>query len=109
MIKVLPGQFENYMDYLAKQYKVQNEFAKSKGYITNYHVYESIDDRSGEPNLFLMVEFKDWPSNAESKRRQDEFVAMMKMDEHALNAAALGRGPMRTQMGSMTLQEVVLK
>jgi hypothetical protein len=109
MLKVLPGQFENYMDYLAKAYKVQSEWSKSKGYIVNYHVLSAIDNRAGEPDLFLVVEFKDWPSNAESKKRQDEFVAMMKMDEHAMDAASLGRGPMRTQMGSMTLQEIVLK
>lgn len=109
MIKVLPGQFENYMDFLSVQWKKQNEFAKSKGYITSYHVLSAVDARSNEPDLFLVIEFKDWPTNAESKRRQDEFVAMMKMDEHQMDAASGARGPMRTQMGSMTLQEVLLK
>lgn len=109
MLKVLPGQFENYMDYLATQWKKQNEYAKSKGYIVSYHVLTAIDPRAGEPDLFLFIEFKDWPSNAESKRRQDEFVAMMKMDEHQMDAASAQRGPMRTQMGSMTLQEVLIK
>ncbi len=109
MIKVLPGQFENYMDYLASQWKKQNEFAKSKGYLVSYRVLAAVNSRADEPNLFLVMEFKDWPTNAESKRRQDEFVAMMKMDEHQMDTAAVGRGPMRTQMGSMTLQEVVLK
>ncbi|AYJ86482.1 hypothetical protein D3Y57_11535 [Sphingomonas paeninsulae] len=109
MIKVLPGQFENYMDFLANQWKKQNEFAKKKGYLVSYHVLSAIDPRAGEPDLFLVMEFKDWPTTAESKRRQDEFVAMMKMDEHQMDAASAGRGPMRTQMGSMTLQEVLLK
>jgi hypothetical protein len=109
MIKVLPGQFENYMDFLAKQWRAQNEYAKSKGYIVSYRVLSAVDPRANEPDLFLVIEFKDWPSNAESKRRQDEFVAQMKMDEHQLDAASGQRGPMRTQMGSMTLQEVVFK
>lgn len=108
MIKVLPGQFENYMDFLAQQWKKQNAFAKSKGYIVNYRVLNAVDARANEPNLFLVIEFKDWPNNAESKRRQDEYVAMMKMDEHQMDAASGARGPMRTQMGSMTLQEVLL-
>jgi hypothetical protein len=109
MIKVLPGQFENYMDFLAGQWKKQREYAKSKGYLVSYHVLSAVDSRPNEPDLFLVMEFKDWPTNAESKRRQDEFVAMMKMDEHQMDAAAAARGPMRTPMGSMTLQEVVLK
>jgi hypothetical protein len=109
MIKILPGQFENYMDFLASQWKKQNEFAKKKGYLVSYHVLSSVDSRAGEPDLFLVMEFKDWPTTAESKRRQDEFVAMMKMDEHQMDAASAGRGPMRTLMGSMTLQEVLLK
>lgn len=109
MIKVLPGQFENYMDYLAKAWRKQNDWAKSKGYIVNYHVYSAVDPRSNEPDLFLVIEFKDWPSNAESKRRQDEFVALMQMDEHQMDTASGSRAPMRTQMGSMTLQEVLFK
>jgi hypothetical protein len=109
MIKILPGQFENYMDFLAGQWKKQGEYAKSKGYIASYHVLSAVDSRANEPDLFLVIEFKDWPSNAESKRRQDEYVALMKMDEHQMDAASASRGPMRTEMGSMTLQEVVLK
>ncbi|MDB5715499.1 MAG: hypothetical protein JWO15_2896 [Sphingomonadales bacterium] len=109
MIKILPGQYENYMDFLAAQWKKQNEFAKSKGYLTSYHVLSAVDPRANEPDLFLVIEFKDWPTNAESKRRQDEFVTMMKMDEHQMDTASGARGPMRTQMGSMTLQEVLLK
>lgn len=109
MIKVLPGQFQNYMDYLAVQWRKTNEYEKSKGYLVSYRILESIDPRAGEPDLFLVLEFKDWPSNAESKRRQDEIVALMKMDEHQMAAASAGRAPMRTQVGSMTLQEVVLK
>lgn len=109
MIKVLPGQFENYMDFIGKQWKTQNEWSKKKGYITEYHVLSAVDPRNGEPDLFLVIEFKNWPTTAEAQRRQDEFVAMMKMDEHQLDAASAQRGPMRTQMGSMTLQEVVLK
>lgn len=109
MIKILPGQFENYMDFLSDQWKKQNEFARKKGYITSYHVLSAVDPRADEPDLFLVIEFKDWPTNAESKRRQDEFVAMMKMDEHQMDSASAARSPMRKQMGSMTLQEVILK
>jgi hypothetical protein len=106
-IDVLPGQIENYLDYLNANWKKQQAFAKSKGYILDYHVLSNNYPRDGEPDLYLVVIFKDWPSNAEAKRQQDEFVAMMKQDEHQLSAASGGRATMRRQMGSALLQEVL--
>ncbi|MBK6297119.1 MAG: hypothetical protein IPF48_03490 [Sphingomonadales bacterium] len=50
-IDVLDGQFENYMDYLAGPWKAQQEFAKSKGYITGYQVLANPYARAGEPDL----------------------------------------------------------
>jgi hypothetical protein len=108
-IDVLPGQIENYIDYLNANWKKQQEFAKSKGYILDYHVLSNNYPRDGEPDLYLVVIFKDWPSNAEAKRQQDEFVAMMKADEHKLAAASGERAVMRRSMGSALLQEVVFK
>jgi hypothetical protein len=108
-IDVLPGQIENYIDYLNKNWRKQQEFAKSKGYILDYHVLSNNYPRDGEPDLYLVVIFKDWPSNAEAKKQQDEFVAMMKQDEHQLAAASGERSTMRRQMGQALLQEVVFK
>lgn len=108
-IDVLPGQSENYLDYLAQQWKKQQEWAKSKGYILSYHVLSNTHARDGEADLTLIAVFKEWPTVAESKRRQDEFVAMMKMDEHQMSAASGDRAVMRRQMGSQLYQEVILK
>jgi hypothetical protein len=105
-IKTEPGQSENYADYLKTKWRAQQEFAKSKGYILDYHVLSNAYPRADEPDLFLVVIFKDWPSNAEAQRRQDEFVAMMKADEHALAAASGQRGPMRKLLGQSLLQEM---
>ena len=108
-IDILPGQGEKYIDFLAQQWKKQQEFAKSKGYILSYHVLSNTHPRDGEADLTLITVYKDWPSNAENKRRQDEFVAMMKMDEHQLASASGDRAVMRRQMGSQLYQEVILK
>ncbi len=69
----------------------------------------NVHPRDGEPDLYLIVEFKDWPSNAEAKRQQDEFVAMMKQDEHQMAAASGERAVMRRQMGQTLMQEVIFK
>ena len=108
-IDILPGQGEKYIDYLAQQWKKQQEWAKSKGYILSYHVLGNTHPRDGEADLTLITVFKEWPTSAESKRRQDEFVAMMKMDEHQMAAASGDRAVMRRQMGAQLYQEVILK
>ena len=108
-IKLMPGQSENYIDYLNANWKKQQAFAKSKGYILDYHVLSNNYPRENEPDLYLVVIFKDWPSTAEAKRQQDEFVAMMKADEHQLSKAAGDRAVMRRQMGQALLQEIIFK
>lgn len=108
-IHVLPGQWENYMDYLKTNWVKQNEWAKKKGYVVSYRALAVTYPREGEPNLVLVTEYKDQPSQAEQKRRQDEYVAFMKMDEHQMDTAASERGPMRKLGSQNQYQEVVLK
>jgi hypothetical protein len=108
-VKILPGQFENYMDFLKSQWAKQQEWAKQKGYIVSYRILANTYPRADEPSIYLLTEYATIPTNAEIERRQEEYVAMMKMDEHAMDAASEKRGPMRT-IGSQTqLQEIVLK
>ncbi len=108
-VEVLPGQFENYMDFLKANWVKQQEWAKQKGYIVGYRILQNLYPRKGEPNIFLLTEYASVPTNAEVERRQDEYAAMMKMDEHAMDEAAVKRGPMRTIGSQSMLQEVILK
>lgn len=109
MIDVAPGQDENYMDYLAGQYKRSQDFAKSKGWIANYHILSNLNARDGEPDLYLITEFKEMATRAEELRRQKEFDAFMKKDVRVRTAEAGTRVTMRIPKGSMLLQEMVLK
>jgi hypothetical protein len=60
MIDIAPGQDENYAD-LASQWKRRQDFAKSKGWISGYHVMANVNARDGEPDLYLITEFKERP------------------------------------------------
>ncbi len=108
-VHVLPGQWENYMDYLKTDWIRQNEWAKSKGYILSYRALAVTYPREGEPNLVLIREYKDVPSQAEAKRRDDEFAAFVKLDDHQRADASAKRGPMRTIGSQNQYQEVVFK
>jgi hypothetical protein len=108
-IELLPGQAENYADFLAGQWRSTQEFAKGKGYIEDYFVLSNVNARDGEPDLYLVTRFKEMTTRAEDMRRQSEYEAFMKSDAHRLDAQMGGRAVMRKQRGSMLLQELVLK
>jgi opacity protein-like surface antigen len=109
MIDVLPGQGENYADFLADQWKRSQDHAKSKGWIEEYHVMANVNARDGEPDLFLITQFKEMTTRAEDQRRAKEYEAFMQSDPHRLATASGARGVMRVQKGSMLLQEMNLK
>ncbi len=108
-IDVLDGQFENYMDYLAGPWKTQQEFSKSKGYISSYQVLANPYARAGEPDLFLVVVYPKVYDPAEQLRQQREFEAFVKSDARKMDSAYGARGTMRKSLGQQQLQELKLK
>lgn len=108
-IKVEPGQFENYMDFLANTWKKSNEFGKKEGVVVSYHVFSVNNPREGEPDLILAIEAKDYIGNAEQLALQKKFEAFMAMDQRKMDQAGGERKVMRKLAGSMELQELKLK
>ncbi len=108
-IKVLPGQFENYMDHLAGQWKKVNDFAKAEGMLVEYHVLATNNARDGEPDLVLVIEYKDYYSIAQQQAFAKKVNAMLATDERKQTAASGDRSKMRELMGSTEYQELVLK
>jgi hypothetical protein len=106
-IKTLDGHAEEYMDWLKTKWQAERNWAKSKGYEIDYRILQNLNPRANEPDLDLVITFKDWPSNAEAKKRRDELVAQMKMDEHAMDSASGDRSKWRTLMGSALFQELI--
>jgi hypothetical protein len=108
-IKVLPGQFENYMDWLSTGWKAQQEFFKKEGWLISYHVLQVNARRDGEPHLILVQEWKDYATTAQRKAMDDKWQAQQKTDARAMTTASGQRQAMREQIGSMEYQELNLK
>ena len=106
-IDVEDGQFENYMDWLMKVWESNQAFAKSQGWILDYHILDSVNARDGEPDLILITRFADMPSVAEMDRRNAIINERMKQDDHSADAASGQRTKMRRQMGSVLYREMV--
>jgi hypothetical protein len=108
-INVLPGQFENYMDWLAGQWKKVNELAKAEGIVAEYHVLGSTHPREGEPDLILIVEYKDFQTTAQQEAFNKKVNALLAQDDRKASAASGERSKMREQLGSIQYQELILK
>jgi hypothetical protein len=108
-INVLPGQFENYMDWLAGQWKKVNELGKAEGIVAEYHVLGSTHPREGEPDLILIIEYKDYQTTAQQEAFNKKVNAMLAQDDRKASTANGERGKMREQLGSIQYQELILK
>jgi len=99
-IDVLPGQFENYMDWLAGQWKKIQEMGKSEGIVVEYHVLAANNPRAGEPDLILIIEYKDYQTTAQQEAFNKKVNAMLASDDRKQTVASGERGKMREQLGS---------
>ena len=108
-IKVLPGQFENYMDYLATTWKKIQEAGKADGMVVEYHVLSLDNARQNEADLVLVVEYKDYMTTAQQEAMQKKVNALLAQDNRMAATASAGRTKMREPMGSQAYQELILK
>lgn len=108
-IDVKPGQFNNYMDYLAGVWKQSNDMAIKEGLAVSYHVFSVNNARAGEPNLFLAVEYKDYTPIAVQEAFQKKMNGMMKTDERKQDKGFSDRESMRSLVSSMQMEELKLK
>lgn len=108
-IKVMPGQFENYMDWLAKNWKKNQEAMKAEGMVIDYHVLATNNRRADEPHLILIIEYKDYMTTAQLEAMRKKVNVLMAQDDRSGAAAGAARGAMREQMGTTQYQELELK
>lgn len=108
-IDVLPGQGQNYMDYLATTWKKIQEMGKAEGIVLDYHVLSTNNARAGEPDLILIVVYKDYLTTAQQEAFSKKVNATLAQNERTAATAAAERGKMREPMGSTEYQELVLK
>jgi squalene cyclase len=108
-IDTLPGQMPAYLDYLATDWKKQNEFLKAEGVLLSYRVLRTNHARNGEPDLILLLEYKDYASIAQQEAIDKKLQAAMRRDARQGAAGNLEREKIRSLMGSTEYQELILK
>ena len=108
-VDIEDGQFANYADYLASQWRRSQEFSKSKGWIKDYYVFGTVNARAGEPDLYLVSVYERQPTAAEQMKREKEFNAFMRQDSRQQDQAFGARATMRKIGGSMLMQRLLFR
>ena len=98
-----------YAQFLAGEWAKQQEFAKSKGWISDYKIYINVDARDGEPNVYLTQTYANVPSGADIEKRNKEWEAWAKKSDAQMDAESGDRAKFRTQRGTMMLQEYTIR
>jgi hypothetical protein len=98
-----------YANFLASQWKADQEFAKSKGWIKGYKVLANAYPRKGEPDLFLIVISDRLATGPESDKRNDEYLAWTKKSMSQLSKESGNRLEIREIESNTLLQEMMFK
>lgn len=103
-ITIDDGHYLEYATFLAGQWRANQEYAKSQGWITGYLILANVNKRAGEPDLILVVNRAEFPSSAEGERRSAQYQAHMKQTDAQMEAASGERAKYRHVIGSQLWQ-----
>ena len=68
MISIKDGHDLHYIQFLAGQWRKNQDFAKAQGWITDYEILVNVNKRPGEPDYYLITRFPRFADKAEAKR-----------------------------------------
>ena len=108
-VQLKDGGAMAYAKFLASEWKADQEFAKSKGWIKGYMVMSNVHPRKGEPDLYLLVMYEHMPSGPEGDKRNDEYLAWKKKSNTQLNKESGDRVQVREIQSTELLQELKFK
>ena len=108
-IRTVDGHFDDYMQWLATTWKKQEEAAKKAGLITRYQVLIVEARGPHDPDIYLVVEYKNWAALDGLGGKLDSVSAQVEGSVEKANQAEADRSKIRTVLGSQTMQVAELK
>ena len=108
-VRTKVGMFDEYMKFVAGNYRRNMEEYKKAGLILDYGVYLAFPHNPHEPDLFLTVTFKNWAAFDGLQDKMDPIDAKVYGSVDASNKGAVDRDKIREILGSQTIQKLQLK
>jgi hypothetical protein len=103
------GRFDEYMKFLDTQWKATEEAAKKAGYITSYKVILGEPRGDNDPDIYLVVYYKNWAALDGATAKRDAVAKEVDGSVSAADEAGISRGKIRRVLGSWTGQQLDLK
>jgi hypothetical protein len=108
-IRTVDGKFDEYMAWLDSGWKKQEEALKKAGLITAYRVLLAEPHSPNEPDIYLVVEYKNWAALDGLGGKADAISAQLEGSVEKADQGEHERAKIRTVLGSETLQAAELK
>ncbi len=103
------GRTEDYLKFLAGNWKKEMEASKAAGLILDYHVYVTEARHPDDPDVYLVVTYKNWAALDGLADKTDAIASKVYGSVAKSDEGAVERGKIRRILGSETIQELVLK
>jgi len=108
-IRTHEGKFDEYMAWLSTTWKKMQEESKKRGYIVDYEVLTVESRGPDDPNIYLVITYKNWAALDGSIAKGDEISKAVEGSVAAANKSQSDRDKIRRVLGSQTMQQLVLK
>lgn len=109
-IKIVQGHFDDYMGYIASQWKPEQEVLKKAGLITGYAIYSADARTPNDPDLYLVVTYANYAALDGFNDRSDAAIEKaLGADRTKVQKGVVERNAYRTVMGMETIQELKFK
>jgi hypothetical protein len=108
-IRTKPGMRDAYMKWLDTSWKALMEDQKKAGIIVDYAVYEVTPRAPQDPNLYLVVTYKNMAALDGLEDRTEPMMKKIFASRDQANKAAAERESLRETIGSQLIRHLVLK
>jgi hypothetical protein len=108
-IRIKPGMDSAYLNYLAGQWKAEQEAQKKDGNILSYKVLSVEGHTSGEFNLMLMTEYKSLASMEANEDKADAVAQRVVGNDEKQMQGYKERLEIREVMGDRLAREIILE
>jgi len=108
-IRIKPGMDTAYMNYVAGQWKAEQEAQKKDGNILSYKVLSVEGHTPGEWNLMLMTEYKNLASMEASEDKAEAVAQKVVGNDEKQMQGYKERAEIREVMGNRLAREIILE
>jgi hypothetical protein len=108
-IQVEYGHFEEYVDWLNSTWKPTMEAMKKAGLIIDFKVIRATPKTPDQPNIILMITFKDGAAALDKGVEQEEVAKKVIGSTEVQNKAREGRNQYRKVLGVEYVRELILQ